>query len=214
MLDIHRYDALIFDMDGTLVDSSRVIIQVLTEWCQQHQLDFDRIHNNCQGARIIDFLPILAPHLDCQREAEVLDKMEETYTDGLVEVAGAADLLRYLCDSNIDWGIATSASHKIASLRLQTSGLPIPDVFVTAEKVQRGKPDPEHFITTAHCLQQSPENCLVFEDSNNGVQGALHAGCDVVVIGRACTLEHPRIVARLDNYQQLLNALISAEACA
>lgn len=214
MLDLTQYSAFIFDMDGTLLDSSTVTNKVLGHWCQLHQLDFETIHRECQGSRIIDFLTRLAPHLDAEREAKALDILEQQTIDGLVEIAGAADFLKYLDDCDMPWCIATSANLDIATLRLQTTELPTPEILITSEDVSRGKPDPEHFVTAALRLQKSSRQCLAFEDSNNGVKAALSAGCDVVVIGRECNIEHPRIVARLENYLELVQQLNTLRSCA
>lgn len=214
MLDLSQYKALIFDMDGTLLDSSAVTQKVLGNWCQQHQLDFEKMYRECQGARIIDFLSQLAPHLDAEREAKALDVLEQQTTDGLKPIPGASQLLQYLDDAAMPWCIATSANRGIATLRLLTTGLPIANVLITSEDVSRGKPDPEHFVTAALRLQQKNQHCLAFEDSNNGVQAALSAGSDVVVIGSNCSIEHPRIVARLENYLELVQQLSAMRGCA
>lgn len=207
MIDLNSYRAIIFDLDGTLVDSSIAITEVTRRWCEKHQLDLNHVLTVCHGSRFVDQVPHLAPELDAKREAAELDAQEGMTATGIVEIPGARELLYQLTRSGVNWGIATSGIHPVATLRLNTAKLPIPKVFVTGEQVSRGKPDPEHFVTTATYLQQIPEHCLVFEDSNNGVQGALQAGCDVVVIGNQVTLDHPRIRARFDNYWPLLKQL-------
>lgn len=206
-MDFKGYQALIFDLDGTLVDSQDAIVEVFRPWCRRHKLDLDQVLEGCRGARIIDFLPTLAPHLDAQAEFNYLSAREAQTTVGLVAIGGAKRFLSALSAQQITWGIATSCPLAVGSLRLQATGFQIPEVFVTSEQVSRGKPEPEHFQTAAHQLGASASRCLAFEDSNSGVRSALAAGCDVVVVGTHCQIEHPRIKARVNNYWALLNQL-------
>jgi sugar-phosphatase len=101
------------------------------------------------------------------------------------------------------WAIATSGTHTIAELRLISCALPIPEVFVTSELVKNGKPNAEPFLLAVTQLVVNPQDCLVFEDSDAGITSAIAAGCDVVVIGQTSTIQHKRIVARVDDYYSL-----------
>lgn len=202
-INLNNYQALIFDLDGTLVDSSEAIRLVYQDWCKEQNLDLELVLDRGRGARLSDFLPDLAPQLDALQENDKLVALEATITTGIVEIAGAKEFLARITRQNIPWGIATSCTKAVAELRLGLIKVTQPKVFITSELIAFGKPDPEHFVTTANALVTNPADCLVFEDSNNGVTGALAAGCDVVVIGRECNIEHPRIVGRFDDYHQL-----------
>ncbi|WNO10005.1 HAD-IA family hydrolase [Teredinibacter sp. KSP-S5-2] len=211
--NLSQYSGLIFDLDGTLVDSSAAIAEVFSRWCESHLLDFETIIQACRGSRVSDILPQIAPHLDAQKESDFIEAEEAKTSTGLVEIPGASQLLHHLQNTHANWAIATSCSYPVADLRMSVVGLPKPEIFVTSEKILHGKPDPEHFVTTASFLELPPWRCLVFEDSNNGVRGALDAGCDVVVVGKHATIEHPRIRARIDNYLPVLKQLGIASCC-
>lgn len=211
-LDFGAYKAVIFDLDGTLVDSSAAIAEVMGHWCASHNLDPERVMNESRGGRLQDFLPKLAPHLDAGREFEYLCAQEAVTTTGVAAIPGARTVLGHLDGRGLQWGIATSGINQVARMRLRTAGLPLPEILVTAEMVARGKPDPEHFVTAAGALRQQPRDCLAFEDSENGVRSALAAGCEVVVVGEHTALEHPRIRARIPDYRPLLRQLGIADA--
>lgn len=207
-LELTSYQAVIFDMDGTLIDSSLAIREVFQTWCARHQLDLEQVLALCHGSRVRDFLGQLAPHLNPDEEDAWLYAKEATITTGIVAIPGARQMLSELNKRSIPWGIATSSVESVARARLAAAELPVPQVLVTGEQVKQGKPDPEHFTLAAEKLGAAPDLCLAFEDSPNGIASALAAGCDLVVVGDALS-EHreQRIVARLNDYQPLLNTL-------
>jgi len=202
--DLSNYQGVIFDLDGTLVDSSQTIIEVLTIWCDKHKISLDSALHHCHGARIVDFLPELAPHLEVDQEVRALAELEVKITTGLVEITSAKLFLELLIDKKLKWAIATSGTHDAAKFRLRHCELPIPEVFITSELVQSGKPDPEPFLLAANQLAVNPKYCLAFEDSDAGITSAIAAGCDVVVIGKTSTIQHNSIVARVDDYYSLM----------
>lgn len=208
--DLERYEAVIFDMDGTLLDSAEAIREVCTRWCAIHQLDVEQVLALCHGSRIRDFLPELAPHLNADLEEAWLNAEEVKEATGIVSIEGADRMLNTLGQRGKNWGIATSSAGPVARMRLETVGFPIPDVLITAEYVKQGKPDPEHFQIAARHLNADPARCLAFEDSLNGVTAALAAGCEVIVVGEAAQhlhTGHQRIVGRMADYQPLLTLL-------
>lgn len=206
-VNINEYQGIIFDLDGTLVDSSIAIEEVLTGWCKKHDISLPMLLERCHGKRIIDFLPDIAPQLNGEKEAKYLADLEAITTTGLIEITGAKTFLEHLDNEDITWAIATSGTYPVASLRLATCGMPIPKVFVTSEQVEQGKPDPSPFLLAAKKLGLSAKHCLAFEDSNNGIKSAIAAGCDVVVIGEDSSISHDKVVGRVNNYASLLSTL-------
>ncbi|NQZ83518.1 MAG: HAD-IA family hydrolase [Colwellia sp.] len=203
-INLNNYQAMIFDLDGTLVDSSQAIIEVLTTWCDIHKIPLDVVLRRCHGARIVDFLPDIAPHLDIKKEVKYLSDLEAVTKTGLVEISGAKCFLAQLDAQDLKWAIATSGTRAVAELRLTSCGLTVPDIFVTSELVKNGKPQPEPFLLAADKLAVNPQHCLAFEDSDTGIKSAIEAGCDVVVIGQASTIVHKRIVARVNDYHAFI----------
>lgn len=172
--------AILFDLDGVLVDSRECIELVWCAWAAARGLDPAPFLAVAHGRRISETVRLVAPSLDARAEADVLDRMEERETRGLTAVQGAAALVGRLAAGQ--WAVVTSGSRIVASLRLRTAGLPIPDVFVTSDDVRKGKPDPEPYLTAAARLGVRPADCLVFEDSPTGLAAAHAASMRVVAL--------------------------------
>ncbi|HET9514543.1 MAG TPA: HAD-IA family hydrolase [Gemmatimonadales bacterium] len=172
--------AILFDLDGVLVDSSRCIDRVWKEWAAARGYQADRFIAQSKGRRTSETLRVLAPELDIAAEVALLDAMEERETDGLCAFAGAGALLSLLPGSA--WGIVTSGSREVASLRLREAGLPAPEVFITGDQVRQGKPEPECYLLGAARLGADPADCLVVEDSPAGVAAGRSAGMQVLAV--------------------------------
>ncbi|WP_314149319.1 HAD-IA family hydrolase, partial [uncultured Leifsonia sp.] len=176
----------LFDMDGTLVDSTHVVEAVWTEFGDRHGLDPAAILDYAHGRQAIDtvthFLPAAAPE---ERSALVggLVAEELTRTDGIVEVPGAAVLLDALIEAGAPVAVVTSAPRELAATRLRAAGVREPAVLVAAEDVERGKPDPECYLLAASRLGVPVERCAAFEDAEAGLAAARASGATVVVIG-------------------------------
>ncbi|AXI80665.1 HAD-IA family hydrolase [Peterkaempfera bronchialis] len=178
-------DALLFDMDGTLVDSTPAVHRCWTAWMGEYGLteaDFARIltHGRPAVEIIRDVLPPaqladggLAAALRRIEELEVAD------TEGTVALPGAAALLESLPTDR--WAVVTSATRALAEVRLAASGLPAP-LLVTADDITRGKPDPEPFLLAARQLGVDPARCLVVEDAPAGLAAARAAGMRSVAV--------------------------------
>jgi sugar-phosphatase len=176
---------LLFDLDGTLVDSRVVIERQWGALCERLGLDFAEVLKVLHGVRSADTIRAVAPHVDAEAEAARLDADEAVDTDGLVAVAGAAELLARLPAAS--WGIVTSGPRALADRRLRAVGLPVPPAMVCGDEIEAGKPDPEGYLAGARLLGVAPETCVAFEDAPAGLQAARAAGMAVVGI----TTTHP-----------------------
>ncbi|QAY68750.1 nitroreductase/quinone reductase family protein [Xylanimonas protaetiae] len=175
-------EAILFDMDGTLVDSEESINAVWTAFALRHGLDPEQVVAGVHGRTGSE---IIADHVtDPEVAAVERRRMVEEQADAadvVREVAGASRLLRAL--PRAAWAIVTAAPRCIAIRRIAAAGLPMPDVLVSAEDVPRGKPDPEGFLHAARALGATPERCLVLEDSPAGIEAGARAGATVVQVG-------------------------------
>lgn len=176
------YAAFLFDMDGTLLDSSPVVERVWTAWARRHGHQPADVLAVCQGLQYRDTLRRFArPDLDIEAEAAALLQAELDDIEGVVAIAGVKDLIERL--EPTQWAIVTSAPRTLAETRLRAAGLPVPDTFVSGESVRNGKPDPEGFLMAADLLGAPIAECLVFEDSPAGVAAGKAAGARVAIVG-------------------------------
>jgi sugar-phosphatase len=192
--------AFLFDMDGTLVDSSVKVEDIWRIWCDRHNVDLASVMAIQQGVRSEDVIVQIAPHLDIPAECAWIDEMEVTDCEGIIEVAGARALLAKVPPEL--WTIATSACLAPAFARLQHCQIPVPDTMACAEHVSAGKPDPQIYRLAAQRLGQNPADCLAFEDAPAGISSALAAGCRVIQIGGEQKL-HPDVLYVLADFQSV-----------
>jgi sugar-phosphatase len=175
--------AALFDMDGTLVDSNVVVEQIWREFCREHGVAEDVLVPWSHGRRTPDtvrhFLPDM-PDGEVQSIVDDLQEREQTTFTGVVEIPGARALLESI---EIPWAVVTSATRRLAVRRMRAVGLPVPEVLVPADEIERGKPHPDGYLAACHLLGVDPRECVVFEDATPGVRSALAAGARVVVVG-------------------------------
>ena len=172
--------AILFDLDGTLIDSSAVVERHWRRFASLHGLDLGPILAVCHGRRSVDTIREVAPHLDAEAAARELDDGEALDVGGLVLVPGAAELLARLAPGS--WAIVTSGHYELASKRLEALGLPVPPVMVCAENVEHGKPDPEGYARAAELLGVEPGACVVVEDAPAGVAAGKALGAPVIAL--------------------------------
>ena len=175
-----RCKAILFDMDGTLVDSTHCVEAIWSRWADRHNLDVSRILSVSHGRRTVDTLQEVAPHLDIAREALELDAEELEYREGIKAIHGAAALLDSLPEDR--WAVVTSAGRALAEVRLRCAGLPIPAVLVSADDVSEGKPSPAGYLMAAGTLGAAPDRCLVIEDTPAGILAARAAGMRILAL--------------------------------
>lgn len=170
--------AVLFDLDGVLADSRRVVEGVWKVWAAEKGLDPAPFLAIAHGRRTSEILGTVAPHLDIAAETNRLDRMEEFGTEGLVPIPGAPEFVRSLPPDR--WGVVTSGHRECAEFRLGYVGIPLPRVFITGDMVTKGKPDPEGYLRGARELGFPPHDCVVFEDAPPGIAAARAAGMPVI----------------------------------
>lgn len=175
-------DALLFDMDGTLVDSTAVVERTWADFSLRHGLDVEEVLAFAHGRPTASTTAHFLDDADAAvAEAARLAALEERTVDGIVEVPGAAALVAGLPEDR--WAVVTSAGRRLAERRLDAAGVPRPTVLVTADDVARPKPDPEGYLLAARLLGVPVEACVAFEDSEAGVRAAVASGARTVVVG-------------------------------
>lgn len=169
-----RCAAILFDLDGVLVDSAACVEKSWRDWAARHGLEANRILEVAHGRRTTETIPLIAPHLNVDEEVAALAVIESGTTEGVHEVPGARELVESLPPNA--WAVVTSGVRSVATLRMRHTGLPVPRVLVCADEIERGKPDPQGYLVAAERLGVQPAMCVVVEDTPPGLQAARAAG--------------------------------------
>lgn len=181
--------AILFDMDGTLVDSGSVVERVWSAWAAEQGLETAHLLTVAHGRRAVETIALFGKTVrDIEAEARKLELAERLDTDGLTEIAGAKALIASLPPDR--WALVTSADESLARTRMAACDLPIPDVFVTAESVERGKPDPACYRMGAAGLGFDPADCIVFEDADAGLAAGHAAGAARIAVASSQSPAH------------------------
>lgn len=182
--------AILFDLDGVLVDSTACVERHWRMWAERHGLDAEYILADSHGRRTIDTMRAVAPELATEAEAARLEQAGALDTVGIVATPGAAELLAAL--QSVPWAVVTSGSRLMATTRLRFTELPVPPVLITADDVDQGKPAPEGYLKASNLLGINPQDCIVIEDAPPGIEAGRAA--QATVIGIATT--YPPIALR------------------
>ncbi len=175
-----RCAAILFDLDGVLVDSTRSVERQWRIWAGEQGLDGDKVMTVGHGVRAVEVIRTVAPHLDAEAEVRKLEAREAADHDGVAVMPGAAELVRAIPDGR--WCVVTSGTRRLASARLRLAGIPAPKVLITADDVVNGKPHPEPYLKGAELLGVNPAECLVIEDAPAGIQSAHAGGMKVIAL--------------------------------
>ncbi len=170
--------AVLSDMDGVLVDSWTAIERTWRSFAERHGLDAEVVLDASHGRPTIDVIRAVAPHLDAEAEAAAIDRQQIEDVDGLRALPGARELVESVPAGR--FAVVTSASRPLAESRLRAAGLPVPDVMVTADEVENGKPDPAGYLRAACLLGVDPAHSVVLEDAPAGVEAGVAAGMTVI----------------------------------
>lgn len=174
------YDAVLFDMDGTLVDSTASVVRSWVRLAEENGITVARLQAAAgHGRPARDIVADLFPPAERARALERITGLEITDVDGVTELPGAGDALRACGDAG---AIVTSCANDLALARQQAAGIPVPEVVVTADDVTRGKPDPEPFLRAAAILGVDPARCLVVEDAPAGLRAGRAAGMTTLAV--------------------------------
>jgi sugar-phosphatase len=172
--------ALLFDLDGVLIDSSVVVRRHWQKWAEVHQISFERVMAVAHGRTSVEIIRLIAPHLDAEDEGRRREAVEGVDTDGLKVYSAAQRILRVLPDSR--WAVVTSGNPGTALTRLRYGSFPVPPVLITAVDVRQGKPAPEGYLLAAQRLGVLPAQCIVVEDAPAGIEAARAAGMRVIAV--------------------------------
>ena len=198
--------AILFDLDGVLVDSTKSVEREWRVWAKEHGIDGDAVMAIAHGVRSREVIKAVAPHLDAEMEALKLENREAS-DDGLVVMPGAIELVHSIPKDS--WGVVTSGTRRLASARLRLAGVPDPKVLVAADDVSNGKPHPEPYLKGAERLGVKPEECVVIEDAPAGIQAAHAAG--MKAIGLASTYPGAALTAADAVIQRLNQIRVAVE---
>lgn len=194
----------LFDLDGTLVDSLPAVERAWVNWAKRRGINPQDVLDFIHGKQAITSLRHFMPgesEAAIQQEFLLLEQVEAQDTDGVTALPGAAALLARLNALDIPWAIVTSGSIPVATARRNAGGLPQPEVFITAEQVKHGKPQPDAYLLGAERLGLAPQDCVVVEDAAAGILSGLAAGCQVIAVNA------PADAPKLDQVDLLLSSL-------
>lgn len=197
--ELGPYQALLFDMDGTILTSIAAVERAWTAWALRKDLAVDKVMAHMHGRRAQDTMRDLLPEgADVAAEAAWLEAQEFVDTAGIAEIPGAGHLLRALPAHR--WAVVTSATRALALRRIAVAGLPEPALLIAAEDVTAGKPDPAGYLKAAQMLGVSAAQVLVVEDAEAGLQAGRAAGAQVLRIAGPTLTTDSGLRATLASY--------------
>jgi mannitol-1-/sugar-/sorbitol-6-phosphatase len=170
--------ALLFDLDGVLIDSTPAVIRVWTRWAIAHGFDPDEVVRRAHGRPSIATIREYLPESDYEAENSEVERGEIADLNSVVPLPGARELLSALPSDR--WTIVTSCTRPLAEVRLRAAGLPIPERLLTCDDVKNGKPNPEPYLKGASLLGASAGDCVVVEDAPAGIRAGKAAGARVI----------------------------------
>ncbi|MEM6107097.1 HAD-IA family hydrolase [Mycobacterium sp. 050272] len=172
---------VLFDIDGTLVDSTATVERSWGTWADEYGVDYDEVLKVCHGRRTEDTVAqFVAPAQRAAATARLLALQESADLDGVLALPGAHRLLDALPPGH--WAAVTSGPRSLMAARLAAARLPAPMLLIGAEDVSFGKPDPESYLKAAAALGFEARECLVVEDAPAGVGAGRAAGAQVLAV--------------------------------
>jgi sugar-phosphatase len=177
MIQIHCA-ALLFDMDGVLINSTPAVSRVWRRWALEHGFDPDEVVARAHGRPSLTTVREYLPNADPEAENRVVERREIEDLEGVVPLPGALDLLASLPRER--WTIVTSCTRSLAEVRIRAARLPLPAKLITSNDITHGKPHPDPYLKGASVLGLPPEECVVVEDVPAGIRAGKAAGAKVI----------------------------------
>ncbi|AXH97773.1 HAD family hydrolase [Ornithinimicrobium avium] len=173
------FQAVLFDNDGTLTDSTAAVERSWAAWAEHHEVPLERLvrFHGVPSRSIVQ--AVVEPHVDVDQATADIDRRELEDLEDVVALPGAVEAMAAVGDRA---AIVTSAGRELAELRLTAAGLRAPEAFVTADDITRGKPDPQPYLIGAARLGADPHRCLVVEDAPAGVASGRAAGAATLAL--------------------------------
>jgi sugar-phosphatase len=181
--------ALLFDMDGVLIDSTPAVARVWRQWAIEHGFDPEHVVASAHGRPSLTTVREYLPHADHELENREVERREIDDIAGVVPLPGALELLASLPEDR--WTIVTSCTRRLAEVRLKAAGLPVPKRMITSNDITHGKPHPEPYLKGASFLGFLPADCVVVEDAPAGIRAGKAAGSRVIAF--TTTVEEPAV---------------------
>jgi sugar-phosphatase len=177
MTHIHC-DALLFDMDGVLIDSTPAVARVWHRWAVEHGFNPEEVVARAHGRPSLTTVREFLPNADHEKENREVERREIEDIEGVVPLPGVLELLAGLPEDR--WTIVTSCTRRLAEVRIKAAGLPLPKNLITSNDIARGKPDPEPYLKAASILGFAAAECIVVEDAPAGIRSGKSAGAKVI----------------------------------
>jgi mannitol-1-/sugar-/sorbitol-6-phosphatase len=187
--------ALLFDMDGVLINSIPAVERVWSRWAAERGFNVQEVLRHAHGRPSIATLRDLLPDADHEAENRIVEQAEIDDVADIVPLPGVKELLAALPHDR--WAIVTSCTRPLAEVRIRAAGLPTPELFITANEIMHGKPNAEPYLKGAAGLGFSPQECIVVEDALAGIASGKNAGARVIAFTTTASMDD-LVVAKPD----------------
>lgn len=172
--------AILFDLDGVLIDSTPAVTRVWRSWAIQHGFDPEEVVARAHGRPSLSTIRDYLPDADHEAENRKVERAEIDDIEGVVPLPGAVNLLSRLPHDR--WTIVTSCTRALAEVRINAAGLPLPAGMITSTDIVHGKPHPEPYLKAAAMMGYPASSCAVVEDAPAGIRSGKSAGARVIAL--------------------------------
>ena len=181
--------ALLFDLDGVLINSTPAVTRVWRRWAIERGFDPEEVVARAHGRPSIATIRDYLPNADHAAENRKVERAEIEDLEGVLPLPGALDLLASLPENR--WTIVTSCTRPLAEVRIKAAGLPLPRTMITSNDIVKGKPHPEPYLKGGAVLGFPAAGCIVLEDVPAGIRAGKAAGARVIAF--TTTVREPEL---------------------